>query len=241
VTNGEADVRGALEAFIPLRSEAQPDWTRVLARAIETAPKPRWTRRKRVAFAVALAAVALTAPVLAIGATQNWWLSHTGGTVPEPVFVPIHGRPAGWARSGSNWFVVYVKGGTGRCGLDGGHWRIALVETRQLPARIVADHAIGGSMCGNLVSWVKTGRFSDGKHAEAAFQLWTTPAIGATTYVYRLGGGKLTPLARFPGDDVELSPGTVTVTYENVGRSAHGETKDVYRYAGGRYKLVGRS
>jgi hypothetical protein len=96
-------------------------------------------------------------------------------------------------------------------------------------------------MCGNLVAWVKTGRFSDGEHPEAAFQLWTTPAIGATTYVYRLDGGRIAPLARFPGDDVEISPGSVTVTYENAGRSPHGETKDVYRFRGGRYRLVGRS
>lgn len=233
----DAVVRDALDAAVPLR-DLEPAWTCVLERVIETAPKPRWTRRKRIAFAVALATVALAAPVLAIGATQNWWLSHDGGTVPEPVFVPIHGRPMGWARSGSNWFVVYVKGGTGRCGLDGGQWRVALVETHRLPARVVADQPIGGSMCGNLVSWVKTGRFSDGKHAEAAFQLWTTPSLGATTYVYRLDGERLTALARFPGDHVELSAGTATVTYENAGRSPHGETKDVYRFRGGRYRLV---
>jgi hypothetical protein len=231
-------IRGALEAAVPLRSNVEPDWTRVLARAIESAPKPRRTRRRRGAFAVALTALVLAAPVFAIGTTQNWWLSRGGGTVPEPVFVPIHGRPMGWAGSGSNWFVVYVKGGTGRCGLDGGQWRIALVETRRLPARVVSDRPIGGSMCGNLVSWVKTGRFSDGKHPEAAFQLWTTPSIGATTYVYRLDGERLTALARFPGDHVELSAGTATVTYENVGRSPHGELRDVYRFHGGRYRLV---
>lgn len=241
MTDDETVVRAALDAAVPLRTGVEPDWSRVLAGVIDAAPKPRWARRKRIAFTVALATIALAAPVLAIGATQNWWLSHSGGTVPEPVFVPIHGRPMGWARSGSNWFVVYVKGGTGRCGLDGGTWHVALVETRQLPAHVVSDRAIGGSMCGNLVSWVKTGRFSDGKHPEGAFQLWTTPSIGATAYVYRLDGGKLAPLARFPGDTVALSAGTVTVTFENSGRSGHGETKDVYRFRNGRYTLVERS
>jgi hypothetical protein len=240
VTHDDAVVRNALAAAVPFRGDVEPDWTRVLARAIESAPKPRWTRRRRAAFTVALAALVLAAPVFAIGTTQNWWLSRSGGTVPEPVFVPIRGRSMGWARSGSNWFVVYVKGGTGRCGLDGGQWRIALVETRRLPARVVSDRPIGGSMCGNLVSWVKTGRFSDGKHPEAAFQLWTTPSLGATTYVYRLDGGRLAPLARFPGDHVELTAGTVTVTYENVGRSPHGELEDVYRFRDGRYTLVSR-
>jgi len=241
MTHDDAAVREALDAAIPLRRCVEPDWARVLAQAIESAPKPRWTKRKRIAFAVAAAALVLAAPVFAIGATQNWWLSHSGGTVPEPVFVPIHGRPMGWARSGSSWFVVYVKGGSGRCGLDGGQWRIALVETRRLPARVVSDRPVSGSMCGNLVSWVKAGRFSDGTHPEAAFQLWATPSLGATTYVYRLDGGKLTPLARFAGDHVELSAGTVTVTYENAGRSAHGETKDVYRFRAGRYRLAARS
>jgi hypothetical protein len=240
VTHDDAVVRNALDAAVPFRGDIEPDWTRVLARAIESAPKPRWTRRRRAAFTVALAALVLAAPVFAIGTTQNWWLSRSGGTVPEPVFVPIRGRSMGWARSGSNWFVVYVKGGTGRCGLDGGQWRIALVETGRLPARVVSDRPIGGSMCGNLVSWVKTGRFSDGKHPEAAFQLWTTPSLGATTYVYRLDGGRLAPLARFPGDHVELTAGTVTVTYENVGRSPHGELEDVYRFRDGRYTLVSR-
>jgi hypothetical protein len=240
MTRDDAVVRNALDAAIPLRVDVEPDWTRVLAQTIESTPKPRWTRRKRTAFTVALAALVLAAPVFAIGATQNWWLSRSGGTVPEPVFVPIRGRSMGWARSGSNWFVVYVKGGTGRCGLDGGQWRIALVETRRLPARVVSDRPISGSMCGNLVSWVKTGRFSDGKHPEAAFQLWTTPSLGATTYLYRLDGGRLARLAQFPGDHVELSAGTVTVTYENAGRSTHGETQDVYRFRDGRYRLAKR-
>ena len=114
MTHDDAAVREALDAAIPLRRCVEPDWARVLAQAIESAPKPRWTKRKRIAFAVAAAALVLAAPVFAIGATQNWWLSHSGGTVPEPVFVPIHGRPMGWARSGSSWFVVYVKGGSGR-------------------------------------------------------------------------------------------------------------------------------
>jgi hypothetical protein len=70
--------------------------------------------------------------------------------------------------------------------------------------------------------------------------LWTTPAIGATTYVYRLDGGRLRRLARFGGDRVTLSAGTVTVGYENRGRSPHGELEDVYRFVGGRYRLVAR-
>jgi hypothetical protein len=32
----------------------------------------------------------------------------------------------------------------------------------------------------------------------------------------------------------------VTVTYENVGRSPHGELEDVYRFRDGRYTLVSR-
>jgi hypothetical protein len=37
-----------------------------------------------------------------------------------------------------------------------------------------------------------------------------------------------------------LGRGTVTVSFENRGRSRHGEIEDVYRFADGRYRLVVR-
>ncbi len=70
--------------------------------------------------------------------------------------------------------------------------------------------------------------------------LWATPSLGATTYVYRLGGGQLKLLARFGGDKVVLGKGTVTVSFENRGRSSHGEIEDVYRFVDGRYRLAHR-
>lgn len=227
----------ALDRLVPVRRDAAPDWTAVLRRALETPAAPAPTPRKRYRLALAIAAVvaALAAPVLAVGATHNWFEPRSGGTVPEPVFVPVRGRPAGWVRTGNSWFVVYVKGGGGRCGYDGATWRIALVETTKLPARVVDDRRISGAMCGNDLQWVKAGRFSDGRHHEVAFMLWTTPAIGATTYLYRTDRGKLSLLATFPGDRVTLKRGTVTVTYENRGRSPHGELEDVYRFRDGRY------
>ncbi len=95
-------------------------------------------------------------------------------------------------------------------------------------------------MCGNEFAWVRTGRFSDGRHREVAFMLWTTPSIGATTSIYRVADGRFSLLARFGGDKVTLGRGTVTVGFENRGRSTHGELADVYRFVGGRYRLVKR-
>jgi hypothetical protein len=162
-------------------------------------------------------------------------------TVPPPVVEAVHGRVVGWARSGSDWFAVYVdRKGAGWCGLEGASWRMALVETSRLPVRAVADRRIGGAMCGNELAWVRAGRFSDGRHQEVAFMLWTTPSIGASAYVYRVDGGRFLLLARFGGDRVTLGRRTVTVGFENRGRSRHGEIEDVFRFVGGRYRLVSR-
>jgi hypothetical protein len=163
----------------------------------------------------------------------------TAATVPPPVVDAVHGRVVGWGRSGSDWFAVYVdrKGG-GWCGLEGASWRMALVETSRLPVRTIADRRIGGAMCGNELAWVRAGRFSDGRHQEVAFMLWTTPSIGATASIYRADTPTFRLLAKFAGDRVTLGRGTVTVGFENRGRSRHGEIEDVYRFADGRYRLV---
>ncbi|MGH3003959.1 MAG: hypothetical protein ACRDM1_15070 [Gaiellaceae bacterium] len=162
-------------------------------------------------------------------------------TVPSPVFSAVHGRVVGWGRSGNEWFAVYVAGRGGDwCGLRGATWRMALVDTSKLPVRVTADRKIGGGMCGNELAWVRTGRFSDGRHREASFMLWTTPAIGATAYIYRIDGGRFRLLGKFGGDRVTLKRGTVTVGFENRGRSRHGELSDVYRFESGRYRLVRR-
>jgi len=163
------------------------------------------------------------------------------GTIPQSVFDSVHGRTAGWAQSaGGYWFAVYVdRKGRDWCGLSGASWRMALVETRQLPVHVVADRRIGGAMCGNTLSWVRAVRFSDGRHPEVAFMLWSTPSIGAVTYIYRLdAGAHLDLLAKFGGDRVTIGVGTATVAFENLGRSPRGEIEDVYRFLDGRYKLV---
>jgi hypothetical protein len=161
--------------------------------------------------------------------------------IPLPVFSAVHGRVVGWARSESDWFVVYVdRTGSQWCGLRGASWRMALVETQKLPPRTIADRRIGGAMCGNELAWVRAGRFSDGRHREVAFMLWADPSLGATTYIYRVGHGHFSLLAKFAGDRVTLGRGTITVGFENRGRSPHGELKDTYRFEGGRYRLVGR-
>ncbi len=106
--------------------------------------------------------------------------SASTATTPPPVGEAVHGRVVGWARSGADWFVVYLKGaGKAWCGFEGATWRMALVTTAPLPVHVAADRAIGGAMCGNELAWVRSGRFSDGRHREAAFMLWTTPSIGA--------------------------------------------------------------
>jgi hypothetical protein len=162
-------------------------------------------------------------------------------TIPQPVLDAVHGRVAGWARSSSDWFVVYLdRKGSGWCGLNGASWRMALVATSPLPVHVVADRLIAGAMCGNSLAWVRAGRFSDGRHREAAFMLWTTPSIGATAYLYRIDDGRLRRLASFRGDRVVIGRGTVTVSFENRGRSPRGEIEDVYRFRGGRYRLTSR-
>lgn len=183
---------------------------------------------------LALLALVGVACLLGAGAT-------TAATVPGDVVNAVHGRIVGWARSGSDWFVVYLdRSGGDWCGLRGASWRIALVETARLPVRVTDERRLTGAMCGNSLAWVRAGRFSDGKHPEAAFMLWATPSIGATTYVYRIDGARLRLLASFAGDKVTLGRGTVTVSYDNRGRSRHGELEDVYRFTGGRYVLVRR-
>jgi hypothetical protein len=70
--------------------------------------------------------------------------------------------------------------------------------------------------------------------------LWTTPSIGATAYIYRVDTGSFRLLAKFDGERVTLGRATVTISFENRGRSRHGEIEEVYRFSGGRYRLVRR-
>jgi hypothetical protein len=180
---------------------------------------------RRVVF-VAVAALALASAVRA-------------GTIPDPVFSAVHGRVVGWAHSGNEWFGIYIdRKGSGWCGLDGASWRMALVETEKLPMRVVADARIGGAMCGNALAWVRAGQFSGRRHREVAFMLWATPSIGASTYIYRLDRSRFQLLARFGGDRVTIGSGTVTVRFENRGRSPRGEIEDVYRFIRGQYRLI---
>jgi hypothetical protein len=181
-----------------------------------------------------LALVAMLGCLLAVGVSP-------AATIPGDVVNAVHGRVVGWARNGSDWFVVYLdRTGGDWCGMKGASWRIALVETNRPPVRVTANRRLAGAMCGNALAWVRAGRFSDGKHPEAAFMLWATPSIGATTYIYRIGGKHLQLLAKFGGDNVTVGRGTVTVSFENRGRSPHGEIEDVYRFTGDKYTLVHR-
>jgi len=160
-------------------------------------------------------------------------------TVPEPVTSGVHGRVMGWAQSKPDWFAVYVdKAGGDWCGLQGASWWIGLVDTTKQPERLVYSQKLGSAMCGNSLAWVRAGRFSDGLHPEVAFMLWQTPSLGATTYVYRIAGGRLQLLANVPGDSVTLGRGVITARFENSGRSPDGKSKDVYRFSDGRYRLV---
>jgi hypothetical protein len=197
--------------------------------------------RRRAALAVSpvriwfwLLALVAVIGCLGVGVSE-------AATVPDEVVNAVHGRVVGWARSGSDWFVVYLdRTGGDWCGARGASWRIALVETTRLPVHVSAERRLAGAMCGNSLAWVQAGHFSDGTHAEAALMLWATPSIGATTYIYRIGGERLRLLARFGGDRVKLGRGTVTVWFENRGRSRNGEIEDVYRFTGGKYTLVRR-
>jgi hypothetical protein len=183
----------------------------------------------------ALRVAAVLAPALALSGSANT------ATIPPPVLEAIHGHAVGWAPTGPDWFVVYLKGrGGAGCGFDGATWHMALVSTAPAPPHVAADRRIGGAMCGNELAWVQSGRFSDGSHREVAFMLWTTPSIGARAYIYRVGRHGFRLLASFAGDRVVLSRGIVRVSFENRGRSRHGEMLDVYRFSGGRYRIVAR-
>ena len=162
----------------------------------------------------------------------------TAVVVPSALQDAVHGRVAGWASSPGGFVAVYLDhAGGGRCGLEGADWRVGVVNATA--ERLSSSLRIGNAMCGNSLAWVKEGRFSDGRHAEVAFQLWTTPSIGATTYVYRIEGPRLVKLASFPGDRVTLGRGTVTARFENAGRNPNGKLREVYRFEGGGYRLVG--
>jgi len=173
--------------------------------------------------------------------------------IPPAVLYALDGRVVGWARSGSEWFVVYLhvsqrgarearNSGSyqARCHLAGASWRMALVETQKLPAHVVADRPIThGAMCGNTLAWVRAGRFSDGRHREVAFMLWATPSLGAEAYIYRIDHDRFDRLATFAGDRVTLGHGTVRVGFENIGRSGNGPLEKTYRFVNGHYQLVG--
>jgi hypothetical protein len=162
------------------------------------------------------------------------------GTIPYALFTTVPGRLIGWAKTGHDWFAVYVdKLSHSPCGLDHSSWRVSLVDPNA-PIPLTASRRIGPAGCGNALAWVRAGRFSDGLHRDVAFFLWTTPAIGATGYVYRVGTDHLRLLATFHGDSLRLSRGGAIVGFENRGRSSHGELEDVYRFVGGRYRLIQR-
>jgi hypothetical protein len=161
----------------------------------------------------------------------------TAATVPGAVLDAVHGRVAGWVSSPGGFVAVYLDHpGGGWCGLEGAAWRLGVVNAKA--ERLSSSLRIGSAMCGNSLAWLKEGRFSDGRHPEVAFQLWTTPSIGATTYVYRIEGARLVKLGSFPGDKVTVGRGTVTASFENAGRNPQGKLRDVYRFVNGRYRLV---
>jgi hypothetical protein len=66
-------------------------------------------------------------------------------------------------------------------------------------------------------------------------------STAATASIYRIVGNRFRLLASFRGDRVVIAPGTVTVGFENRGRSPHGEIEDIYRFQHGHYRLVSRT
>jgi hypothetical protein len=162
----------------------------------------------------------------------------TAATVPAAVQDAVHGRVAGWASGPDGFIAVYLDhAGGGWCGLEGADWRVGVVSPRA--GRLSSSLRIGSAMCGNSLAWMREGRFSDGRHAEVAFMLWTTPSIGARTYVYRIEGPRLVKLGSFAGDKVAIGHGTITATFENAGRDRNGKLRETYRFEGGRYRVVG--
>jgi len=162
------------------------------------------------------------------------------GSVPYPVYNAVHGRVVGWQPLGRGFAVAYLTGRpAGWCGLDGGSWRLALVEnTTTGPPRITIDRRLEGSMCGNELVWLRTGRLTDGRHREVALSILTTPSIGATAWVFRIHRARLALVRRFFADRIAIKPAVVTLTWL-PGHSPDGRTtREVWRFGRGVYRLV---
>jgi len=253
MTNSHLDAQ--IKQLTPLRKTERGDWSSVLAsveqhasrpalrgtaRDREPQPRARFLARKRqrvclAAFAILLG---LVVPVLALGATRGWF-TRSGSTVPSPLLFAVHGRIMGWTRTDDGWAIVFLSGkASGRCGMNGASWHLGIASGHPLPFHLTSVEAVEPAMCGNRLQWVRSGSFSDGKHTEVAFMLWTTPSLGASAYVYRVTEGRLELLRRFAGDGFTLEKGKVVATFENRQRSPNGHLTMTYVYAHGNYHLV---
>lgn len=165
------------------------------------------------------------------------------GTVPYPAYNAVHGRVVGWQSLGRGFAVAYLTGRpAGWCGFEGGSWHLALVEnTTTGPPKVTIDRRLEGSMCGNELVWLRTGRLSDGRHREVAVSILTTPSIGATAWVFRIGRAQLVLVRRFLADRIAIRPGSVTLSWL-PGHSPDGKTtRELWRFSRGAYRLASRS
>jgi hypothetical protein len=101
---------------------------------------------------------------------------------------------------------------------------MALVLTSPPPVHVAADRRIVRAGCGNDLAWMRAGHWSDGGHREVALMLRAGRSLGTTTTsIHRIERDRFVRLSAFAGDRVEIGRGTVTVGFENRGRSPHGE------------------
>jgi len=177
------------------------------------------------------------AAVLALGLAVSGAASTA--TVPLPVLEAIQGRPVGWAPTGPDWFVDYLKAGEGSVWIRGCdlRWRAFPPRRRRRTSQPIVR--IGRSNV-RQTSWpgFRAGRFSDADIGRRIHALDNAVDRSAGLH-HRVRRQGFRLLASFGG--IESCSGAASSGWlENPGRSPHGEMLDVYRFSGGRYRLIAR-
>lgn len=94
-------------------SSFQPDWQDVLRRAGEAPVARTLASRRKLLIALAVAAVAVVLPLVAMAAANDWWF-FAHGAAPTPTHAPIVVRSGTW--NGHAWeLVAYPSTTDGLC------------------------------------------------------------------------------------------------------------------------------
>ena len=101
-----------LDGIVPA-SEWHADWKDVVERAGVRMARPTVHRRRRWAALAAAALIVVLAPLVAVAASQGWWVLRSGAG-PQPTSAPVLVKQGSW--SGHGWeLVAYPSGTDGLC------------------------------------------------------------------------------------------------------------------------------